>query len=272
MNELFLKIVNMSITASWLVLAVIAVRLVFRKTPKWILCFFWGLVAVRLICPFSVESSLSLIPDTEQLSQNVSYIEETGKQARGDIPDSEGNVIPERHQTVHRGEILDSDGNVIVEKNVGAVSDLRAAQTQSWIPYLAGIWLIGISAMLVYSLVNYYLLKRKLATAISIRSGIKQSEFVDSSFVLGIIRPVIYLPFGMMERDMAYVIAHEQAHIRRKDHWWKPLGFLLLMIHWFNPLVWLAYLLLCRDIELACDEKVIKDLSSEQRADYTQDL
>ncbi len=272
MNEFFLKIVNMSITASWLVLAVIAVRLVFRKPPKWILCFFWRLVAVRLICPFSVESSMSLIPDTEQLSQNVSYIAETGKQARGDILNSEGNVIPERDQTANRGEIPDSDGNVIVEKNVGAVSDPRAAQTQSWIHYLAGIWLIGISVMLVYSLVNYYLLKRKLVTAISIRSGIKQSEFVDSPFVLGIIRPVIYLPFGMMERDIAYAIAHEQAHIRRKDHWWKLLGFLLLMIHWFNPLVWLAYLLLCRDIELACDEKVIKDLSNEQRADYTQAL
>ncbi len=246
MNELFLKIIHMSITASWLVLAVIAVRLVFRKIPKWILCLFWGLVAVRLICPFSIESSLSLIPDTEQLSQNVSYIAETGKQARGDIPGSEGNVILECHQTANRGG--------------------------SWSHYLAGIWLIGISIMLVHSLVNYYLPKRKLATAFSIRSGIKLSEFVDSPFVLGMIRPVIYLPFGMMERDMAYVIAHEQAHIRRKDHWWKPLGFLLLMIHWFNPLLWLAYLLLCHDIELACDEKVIKDLGNEQRADYIQAL
>lgn len=292
MNELFLKIINMSITASWLVLAVIAVRLVFQKTPKWILCLFWGLVAVRLICPFSIESRLSLIPDTEQLLQDVAYSAETVKQARGDILgaegyvilerhqpadrgdilDSEGNVVLERHQPADRGEILDSDGNVIVEKNVGAVSDPRAAQAQSWIHYLARIWLIGISVMLVYTLVSYFLLKRKVATAIPIGSGIKQSEFVDSSFVLGIIRPVIYLPFGMMERDMTYVVAHEQAHIRRKDHWWKPLGFLLLMIHWFNPLMWLAYVLLCRDIELACDEKVIEDLSNEQRADYTQSL
>ena len=272
MNELFLKIINMSITASWLVLAVIAVRLVFQKTPKWILCLFWGLVAVRLICPFSIESRLSLIPDAEQLLQDVAYSAETVKQARGDILDSEGNVVLERHQPAARGEILDSDGNVIVEKNVGAVSDSRATQIKSWIHYLARIWLIGISVMLVYTLVSYYLLKRKVATAIPIGSGIKQSEFVDSSFVLGIIRPVIYLPFGMTERDMTYVVAHEQAHIRRKDHWWKPLGFLLLMIHWFNPLMWLAYVLLCRDIELACDEKVIKDLSNEQRADYTQSL
>ena len=272
MNELFLKIINMSITASWLVLAVIAVRLVSQKTPRWILCLFWGLVAVRLICPFSIESRLSLIPDAEQLLQDVAYSAETVKQARGDIQDSEGNVILERHQPAARGEILDSDGNVIAEKNVGTVSDPRATQIKSWIHYPARIWLIGISVMLVYTLVSYYLLKRKVATAIPIRSGIKQSEFVDSSFVLGIIRPVIYLPFGMTERDMTYVIAHEQAHIRRKDHWWKPLGFLLLTIHWFNPLMWLAYVLLCRDIELACDEKVIKDLSNEQRADYTQSL
>ena len=131
MNELFLKIINMSITASWLVLAVIAVRLVSQKAPRWILCLFWGLVAVRLICPFSIESRLSLIPDAEQLLQDVAYSAETVKQARGDILDSEGNVVLERHQPAARGEILDSDGNVIVEKNVGAVSDSRATQIKS---------------------------------------------------------------------------------------------------------------------------------------------
>lgn len=272
MNELFLKTVEMSITASWLVLAVIAIRAVFRKIPKWILCLFWGLVAVRLICPFSIESRLSLVPDAGQLSQNASYSAETGKQAIGDILDSEGNVILERHLSAARGEILDSDGNVIVEKNAGAVSAPSVAQTQSWISSLAGIWLLGITGMLVYTLVSYCLLKRKVATAIPVRRGIKQSEFVDSSFVLGMIRPVIYLPFGMPEKDMTYVIAHEQAHIRRKDHWWKLLGFLLLTVHWFNPLMWLAYVLLCRDIELACDEKVIKKLGNQQRADYTKAL
>ena len=139
--------------------------------------------------------------------------------------------------------------------------------------FVAGIlWLAGIAAMLLYTAVSYFLLRRRVATAVLLRNNIYQSENVDSPFVLGIIKPKIYLPFQMDGKNLEHVIAHEESHIRRKDHWWKPFGFVLLALHWFNPLMWLGYILLCRDIELACDEKVIKEMDNENRADYTQAL
>ena len=271
MEALFLKLVNMSITASWLVLAVIAVRLIFKKVPKWILCLLWGLVAFRLVCPISIESSLSLIPDTEPLSQERAYAAETSKPARGDILDSEGNVIVERNPAAN-GDILDSEGNVIVGIQAGIRTYPETEQTHGWMYFLSRIWLIGFCVMLAYTAVSYYLLKRKVATAIPLKRGIKLSEYVDTPFVLGIIRPVIYLPVGMAEGDMTYVIAHEKAHIRRRDHWWKPFGFLLLSIYWFNPVLWVAYILLCRDIEAACDEKVIQDMEKDERRAYSTAL
>lgn len=147
MEALFLKLVNMSITASWLVLAVIAVRLIFKKAPKWILCLLWGLVAFRLICPFSIESSLSLIPYAEPLSQKTAYSSETVKQARGEILDAEGNVIVER-KPVANGEILDSDGNVIVEIKDGIRTYPEKELTKSWSFYFSRIWLLGFAVML----------------------------------------------------------------------------------------------------------------------------
>lgn len=272
MEVLFLKLVNMSITASWLVLAIIAVRLIFKKAPKWILCLLWGLVAIRLICPFSIESSLSLIPDAEPIQQSTVALEEPVKPARGDILDSEGNVIAARYPSTATGEILDSEGNVILEKKDVVTTFREESKTQTWISILSKIWIIGFCGMLVYTMASYHLLKRKVATAIPVTKGIKQSEYVDSPFVLGIVRPVIYLPFGMPEGDMAYVIAHEKAHIRRRDHWWKPLGFGLLSIYWFNPALWVAYILLCRDIEAACDEKVIREMDRDERRAYSTAL
>ena len=272
MEAVFLKLVNMSITASWLVLAIIAVRFIFKKTPKWIHCLLWGLVAFRLICPISFESSMSLIPNAEPISHEAKYIDVTMHPARGEILDSEGNVIAERDLPAASGEILDLDGNIILENKDGVTSYREKTQTQIWMPYLSIIWIVGLCGMLIYTIVSYYLLKRKVATSIPVKKGIKQSEFVDSPFVLGIVRPVIYLPFDMEEGDLAHVIAHEKAHIRRKDHWWKPLGFLLLSIYWFNPLLWVAYILLCRDIETACDEKVIQDMDRDDRRSYSTAL
>ena len=269
MEALFLKLVNMSIPATWLVLAILAVRLIFKKVPKWILCLLWGLVAFRLICPFSVESSLSLIPDTEPIA---AVQEEPGKPARGEILDVAGNVILEQHSPAAAGEILDSEGTVILEREDGAITFREESKTQTWISLLSKIWLAGVCCMLVYTMASYHLLKRKVATAIPLKKGIKQSEYVDSPFVLGLVHPVIYLPFGMAEGDMAYVIAHEQAHIRRGDHWWKPLGFGLLSIYWFHPLLWVAYILLCRDIEAACDEKVIRGMDRDARRAYSTAL
>lgn len=134
------------------------------------------------------------------------------------------------------------------------------------------LWLAGMAALLVHALVSAGKLKRKLATAILLRDNIYESEFVDSPFVFGVVKPNIYLPMHMDEGTAAYVIAHERAHLARRDHWWKVLGYLVLALHWFNPLVWVAYILFCRDIELACDEKVVKGLDGAARADYSQAL
>ena len=252
MEALFLKLVNMSITASWLVLAIIAVRLVFSKTPKWILCLLWGLVAFRLICPFSIESALSLIPNPEPLPQDIIYTAH---------PQLQSGII-----------IVDNTINPMLESSMTPIEPASANPTQIWSFILYQVWILGMVLMLLYTVISYLLLKRNVATAIPLVKGIKQSEFIDSPFVLGLIRPVIYLPFGMEEADMAYVIAHEKAHIRRRDHWWKPLGFLLLSIYWFNPVLWVAYILLCGDIEAACDEKVIKDMEKDERRAYSTAL
>lgn len=167
---------------------------------------------------------------------------------------------------------LDQVINPVIDHSLAPAPGASANPLQIWIPVLTVIWLLGVAALFLYSAVSYRRLRRRVCEAVILRDNIYQSENVCSPFVLGIIQPKIYLPYSVDSGALAYVIAHEQAHIRRGDHWWKPLGFLLLTVHWFNPLLWLGYILLCRDIELACDEKVIREMGSEQRADYTQAL
>ena len=253
MNELFLKIINMSISASWLILAVLILRLVLKKAPKWVNVLLWGIVAVRLICPLSFESALSLIPSSETIPLDIEMAAKPTIDSG--VPAINSVVNPVLSSFAPPQHVLTS-----------------ANPLQIWIPILNIIWLIGVGALLLYTAVSYWRLCRKVDTAVRYKGNIFQSENVSSPFVLGIIKPRIYLPFNMNGQDLEHVVAHEQAHIRRKDHWWKPLGFLLLTIHWFNPLMWLAYVLLCRDIEFSCDEKVIKELGNEQRADYMQAL
>lgn len=252
MSEFFLTIVNMSISASWIVLAVLLLRLLLKKAPKWITVLLWGIVAVRLICPFTIESVMSLIPSAETISPEI---------------------MMDRTPEINSGiPILNNTINPVISESFAPDPATSANPLQLWIPTFAVIWIVGIMGMLLYTLISFIRVKRKVETAVLLRDNIFQSENVISPFVLGIIRPKIYLPFKMNEQDMEHVIAHEEAHIRRKDHWWKPLGFLILTLHWFNPLMWLGYVLLCRDIELACDEKVIKELNTEQKADYSQAL
>ena len=252
MSDLFLKIVNMSISASWLVVAVLILRLVLKKAPKWVNVLLWGIVAVRLICPFSFESVLSLIPSAETFPEKI---------ISGPSFDVQTGITPIDNR------INDYLGDRYFEGVTVPTNNGNNVMT-----ILTIVWIIGILLLVAYTVISYWRLNRKVDTAVRYKDNIFQSENISSPFVLGIINPRIYLPFSMNEQDMEHVVAHEQAHIRRKDHWWKPLGFLLLTIHWFNPLMWLAYVLLCRDIELACDEKVIKGLGNEQRADYTQAL
>ena len=253
MNELFLKIINMSISASWLILAVLILRLVLKKAPKWVNVLLWGIVAVRLICPLSFESALSLIPSSETIPLDIEMAAKPTIDSG--VPAINSVVNPVLSSFAPPQHVLTS-----------------ANPLQIWIPILNIIWLIGVGALLLYTAVSYWRLCRKVDTGVHFNGDSLMTFNVSSPFVLGIIKPRIYLPFNMNGQDLEHVVAHEQAHIRRKDHWWKPLGFLLLTIHWFNPLMWLAYVLLCRDIELACDEKVIKELGNEQRADYMQAL
>ena len=252
MSELFLKIINMSISASWLVLVVLAFRFLFRKAPKWVNVLLWGIVAVRLICPFSIESALSLIPSAETIPLDIGM-----------------DTTPAINSGI---SAVNSVVNPIISQSNTPMDGASINPLQITIGIYESIWIFGVTALLVYTLISYWRLQRKVSEAVILRENIFQSENVGSPFVLGIIKPRIYLPYNMNKQDLEHVVAHERAHIRRKDHLWKPLGFLLLTIHWFNPLMWLAYVLLCRDIELACDEKVIQELGNEQRADYSQAL
>ena len=252
MNELFLKIINMSISASWLVLVVLILRFVLKKAPKWVNILLWGIVAIRLICPFSFESTLSLIPSAETIPLNIGM-----------------DTTP----TINSGiSAINNAVNPIISQSNTPMAGASINPLQITIGIYEYIWIFGMIALALYTAISYWRLRRKVDTAVRYKDNIFQSENVRFPFVLGIIKPRIYLPFKMNGQYLEYVVAHEQAHICRKDHWWKPLGFLLLMIHWFNPFMWLAYVLLCRDIELACDEKVIKELGNEQRGDYTQAL
>lgn len=252
MSEFFLTVVNMSISASWIVLAVLVLRLLLKKAPKWITVALWGIVAVRLVCPFAIESAISLIPSAETIS-----------------PDIMTDATPEINTGI---PAINSPLNPVISDTLSPEIGESVNPLQILIPVLAAAWLVGIAAMLIYTGISYWRIKRKISTAVLYRDNIFQSENVLSPFVLGIVKPKIYLPFRIDEKDMVHVIAHEKAHISRKDHLWKPLGFLLLTLHWFNPVMWLGYVLLCRDIELACDEKVVKKMNTEQRADYSQAL
>ena len=252
MDDVFLKLVNLSISASWLILAVLVLRVVLKKAPKWVMPLLWGVVALRLVCLFSIESALSLIPSAETIPSEI--------------------VTETREPVLYEQATLDIVTNPTLPSAAEVPVGVSRQQAQVDFNIYSVLWLAGMAALLVHALVSAEKLKRKLATAILLRDDIYESEFVDSPFVFGVVKPNIYLPMHMDEGTAAYVIAHERAHLARRDHWWKVLGYLVLALHWFNPLVWVAYILFCRDIELACDEKVVKGLDGAARADYSQAL
>ena len=252
MDDVFLKLVNLSISASWLILAVLVLRVVLKKAPKWVMPLLWGVVALRLVCLFSIESALSLIPSAETIPSEI--------------------VTETREPVLYEQATLDIVTNPTLPSAAEVPVGVSRQQAQVDFNIYSVLWFAGMAALLVHALVSAGKLKRKLATAILLRDNIYESEFVDSPFVFGVVKPNIYLPMHMDEGTAAYVIAHERAHLARRDHWWKVLGYLVLALHWFNPLVWVAYILFCRDIELACDEKVVKGLDGAVRADYSQAL
>lgn len=251
MDTVFLEIVNMSITASWVVVAILLVRLLLMKAPKWISCVLWSLVGLRLILPFSFESIFSLIPSTKTIDTTVYSARPYIETGIGVIDNNINNYIGDRY----------FEGVTVPENS----SDIL-------ITVLGFVWIAGIALMLIYTAVSYFRLKKQVSEAVPTDDIAWICDSVNTPFILGIFRPRIYLPSDMNESDREYVIAHEKAHLKRRDHLWKPIGFLLLSVYWFNPLIWLAYVLLCRDIEVACDEKVIKERGLDIKKPYSEAL
>lgn len=247
MSTLFWKLLNMSISAGWLILAVMILRLLLRKAPKSLRCALWGIVALRLVLPFSLESPVSLIPNGETVSASV----------------INGGVL----QVSIGVELLDRPVSKYLEPSSAVTA--TAGGDVHWMELLGWLWLAGVAVLLVYGLVSWLRLRRRVAEAVPLRDNLWLCDHIPTPFILGLFRPRIYLPSDVAEADIPYVEAHERAHLAHRDHWWKPLGFLLLAVYWFNPLVWAAYLLFCRDVELACDERVVSEWDSADRQAYS---
>ena len=250
MAAVFLKLLNLSISASWLVLAVLVLRLVSKRSPKWMNVLLWGIVALRLVLPFSVESALSLIPSAETVSPAAVQFDPA--------------------PTITSGvKIIDNAVNPSLSEHFAAVPTASVNPLYVWTEIAGWVWLIGLGAMLLYALVSYLRLRRRVRVSLPVQDHIYLCDAISSPFILGVVKPHIYLPSGLDEVQRQNVLAHEQAHLARRDHWWKPLGFALLAVYWFNPVLWLAYTLLCRDIELACDERVIRTMDESAVKTYS---
>lgn len=252
MEALFLKLFNMSVTASWLVLAVAILRTLLKKAPKAITVFLWALVGIRLVCPFSFESVLSLIPSAETVPEAV-------------LTGSDFNIDTGL-------SAVDSRVNGYLDDRYIEGVTVPAGNGMTVMGVLSAIWLVGIAAMLIYTVISYLKIHRKVRETVPYNENIWACDRIAAPFILGVFRPKIYLPSAIDKQDAEYVIAHERAHLKRRDHLIKPLGFLLLTVYWFNPVIWIAYILLCRDIELACDEKVIKELGEQAKKPYSEAL
>jgi len=248
MDALFMKLLSMSLTAGWLILAVIVLRLFLKKAPRWLSCMLWAIVAVRLICPISFESPLSLMPDKDTIDSTViRYTQALNSRYGSEDP--------------------------LTDTTPGLHAPASAAGPQHTLTFIAAaIWITGLAILLGYAFISFLRLRGRMRESVPLQDNVRICDNVKSPFILGIFRPQIYLSSAADEKEIAYILAHEQAHLKRKDHWWKPLGYLLLAVYWFHPLVWVAYILLCRDIELACDEKVIKNMDMAGKKAYSNAL
>ena len=253
MTRFFIHLFNMSITASWLVLAVIILRLLLKKAPKAITVALWALVGIRLLLPFSIESIFSLVPSAETVPQKIVFAKE---------PTIDSGVAA-----------INSVVNPLITDSFAPKNELTSINPiQVFLAFAEVVWFVGMIAMVLYTLISYLRLRMQVRESVPLSDNIYVCDGIATPFILGVFRPRIYLPSGMGDDDKEYVIAHEKAHLRRGDHLWKPLGFLLLTVYWFNPVLWLAYILLCRGIELACDERVIRDMELADKKAYSTAL
>lgn len=246
--QFIFTLLNMSLSASWLVIAVLLIRCLLKNTPRWIVCLLWGIVALRLLLPFMPESTFSLIPSAQVIPPDITTAHTPAIQSG--IPSVNGTLNPLMAQlSTQRSDWPDKAASIF-----------------------AIIWAVGAGVMLLCSLLSYWRLRRLVQAALRYQENIYFCDTVPSPFLLGMIVPKIYIPSDVADETLPYILAHEKAHIHRGDHLWKPLGFLLLSVHWFNPLLWVAYILLCRDIEQACDERVISSMDNQYRKHYSEAL
>lgn len=326
MSQLFINLFNLSVSATWLIAAVIIIRLALKKfAPRWTVCLLWAVVGLRLIIPFSIESELSLIPSVQTLNPDAIYTSESVSDfvsedisetvstedisedradnsanepiiippiANIDKPDPEvsSGVTDQPQATPDKNTPENKIPDVIPDKDYiqsgikpvddrlnGAISSAvtenpKKNPIKTFTNVGCIVWIVGMAVMGIFAAVNYLLLKRRVSESVPEENNVRRSEKVGSPFILGIIKPKIYLPFGLSSETEHHIIAHERAHIKRLDHLIKPFGYMLLTVYWFNPLVWIAYILLCRDIETACDEKVVEKMNAEERKAYASAL
>ena len=252
MSDIFIKIFNLGVSAGWFVLAILICRPLMSRVPRWINCLLWGIVGLRLCLPFSLESIFSLVPSAEPLPQDIAL-----------------SPAPEINSGV---SVLNDAINPIISTSLAPTVGASVNPMQIVIAIASWIWIAGIALMLGYGIVSYITLRIKVRVSVKGADGVYFCDEVDSPFILGVIRPRICVPSGMSGNALDHVLAHEKAHLSRGDHLWKPIGFAFLAFYWFNPLLWVAYALLCRDIEAACDEKVIKTMPSEAKKSYSEAL
>ena len=254
MEGIFVKLLNMSVSASSFILIAVLLRALLKRSPKWIHCLLWGLVAVRLVCPLSFESSFSLAPRADFVETKLGVQREDGRYM---------------NSVTDAGKALNDDLDNAQNKNLANKGN---ADRQSDWKKISWTWFTGVVLLLGYAAISYLRFRKKVQASVRLRDGIYVCDNIRTPFILGVIRPGIYLPSDMDEVQTDNVIAHERAHLSRLDQVWKPLGYCLLAVYWFNPLCWLAYVLFCRDMELACDEKVIRDMDTEDKKVYSRVL
>ncbi len=254
MEGIFVKFLNMSVSASSFILIAVLLRALLKRSPKWIHCLLWGLVAVRLVCPLSFESSFSLAPQADFVETKLGVQREDGRYM---------------NSATDAGKALNDDLDNAQNKNLANKGN---ADRQSDWKKISWTWFTGVVLLLGYAAISYLRFRKKVQASVRLRDGIYVCDNIRTPFILGVIRPGIYLPSDMDEVQTDNVIAHERAHLSRLDQVWKPLGYCLLAVYWFNPLCWLAYVLFCRDMELACDEKVIRDMDVEDKKVYSRVL
>ena len=250
MDKLFLEILNMSITSSYVILFIIGIRFLLRKVPKIYSYLLWSVVLLRLTIPFSFQSIFSLVRiNTKVIPEDIMYTQ---------VPQINSGIT-----------VIDR----VVNNSLPAPAIIASVNPmQIWIGLGQTIWILGLIGLAMYSIVTTIKLSKKLKSAVRISDNIYENSIIRTPFVFGLVNPKIYLPRDLSEIEREYIIKHEQTHIERYDHITKFIAFIVLSIHWFNPLVWLSFFLMTEDMELSCDEKVIKELGNGIKKDYSNSL